>query len=251
MKKLTSVIIAIVTMIVMCTMTGCDKKNTITFDATGGVVNTITMVIKTNTKYELPTPVRDGYTFNSWVLNDEVVSITGTWPKNGDVTLTATWDVKSYEIGFDANEGEMEDVTLEVTYDKSVELPTPTRKGYDFVGWEYKNKVVSDGAWKIDGEDIILTAKWKIIDYTVTFDLTGGQFSDGYENMETTIVNYGKDYDFKKFSPIRGNSEEWLFKGWKLENGTPVDQYGKWLYAEDVKLIAVWYDMSEGWLPPV
>ena len=251
MKKLTSVIIALVTMIVMCTMTGCDKKNTITFDATGGVVNTITMVIKTNATYELPSPVREGYTFDSWMLNDEAIPMTGTWKKEGNATLTAKWNVKSYEIGFNANEGEMEDVTLEVTYDKEVVLPTPTRKGYNFVGWEYKNKVVYDGAWKIDGEDIVLIAKWKIIDYTVTFNLDGGQFSDGYENMETTIVNYGKDYDFKKFSPIRGNSEEWLFKGWVLEDGTPVDQYGKWLYAEDVTLIAVWYDMSEGWLIPV
>ena len=251
MKRLTSVIIALITMLVMCTMTGCARKNTVTFDATGGVVNTITMVIKTNSNYELPSPVKEGYVFDCWLLGNEEIPSTGTWTKDGDVTLTAKWNVKSYDVSFNANEGEMEEVTVNVTYDSEVELPTPTRKGYNFVGWEYKNKVINNGVWKIDGENIVLTAKWKIIDYTVTFILSGGQFSDGYENMQTTIVNYGKDYDFQKFKPIRGNSEEWLFKGWMLDDGTPVDQYGKWLYAENVTLTAVWYDMTEGWFPPV
>ncbi|MBR2376926.1 MAG: InlB B-repeat-containing protein [Clostridia bacterium] len=252
MKRLTSIIITLITLLVMtCTMTGCDRKNVITFDATGGVVNSITMVIKTNSEYELPTPVKEGYAFNCWLNGGVEVPNTGKWTVSEDVTLTAKWDVKSYDIGFNANEGEMEDVTLTVTYDKEVELPTPTRKGYSFVGWEYKNKVINGSVWKIDGENIVLNAKWKIIDYTVTFNLNGGQFSDGYENMNSTVVNYGKDYDFKKFKPIRGNSEEWLFKGWVTEDGTPVDQYGNWAFAKDVTLTAVWYDMTEGWFPPV
>ena len=251
MKKLTSIIITIISLFVMCTMTGCSKKNIITFDATGGVVNAITMVIRTDSRYELPSPVREGYTFKCWLNGTEEVPMTGVWKKEGNVILTATWDVKSYQIGFNANEGEMEDVSLNVTYDKEVELPIPNRKGYAFIGWEYKNKVINSGIWKVDGENIILNAKWQIIDYIVTFNLNGGQFSDGWENKTSTTVNYGRDYDFKKFKPIRGNSEEWLFDCWLLDDGTQIEQNGVWEYDSDVTLTAKWYDIKDGWLPPV
>ncbi len=252
MKRLTSIILTLITLLVMtCTMTGCDRKNVITFDASGGVVNSITMAIRTNNKYELPSPVKEGYTFDCWTLNDEEIPMVGTWKRSGDATLIAKWSVKSYEIGFNANEGEMEDVKLTVTYDKEAELPTPTRKGYAFVGWEYKNKVLNGGVWKIDGENIVLNAKWKIIDYIVTFNLNGGQFSDGWENTKSVVVYYGKDYDFKKFKPIRGNSEEWLFDCWLLDDGTQIEQNGTWEYDSDVTLTAKWYDIKDGWLPPV
>lgn len=247
MKRLTKLIISLTALLLMAfSLTACSKSVLVTFDATGGVVNKITLELKTNENYTLPTPIKEGYNFVCWLDGEKEIPNQGVWSIEKDVTLKAKWSVKNYDITFDANQGELDVTSMNATYDKEVELPVPTRLGYTFKGWEYKGKVITDSVWKVDGEDIILKAQWKIIDYIVTFDLNGGQFSDGYENMETTIVNYGKDYDFSKFKPIKPLSSS-EFKCWKLEDGTIVTSIGKWKYAENVKLVAVWKDVwSEG-----
>jgi uncharacterized repeat protein (TIGR02543 family) len=223
-------------------LTGCSKKVLVTFDATGGVVTTITAEYKTNNNYTLPTPIREGYNFVCWLNGENEIPNQGVWSIDKDVTLKAKWSVKSYNITFNANDGEIGVTNLDVTYDKEVELPVPTRKGYEFKGWEYNGKTITDKVWKIDGENINLKAKWSIIDYVVTFDLNGGQFSGGFENMQSTIVNYGKDYDFEKFNPIKPSAfaSSVDFKYWRLEDGTEVPPVGTWQYTENVKLIAVW-----------
>lgn len=59
--------------------------------------------------------------------------------------------------------------------DASVTLPTPTKDGYEFLGWYYEDETkVPDNvtAEDLDGKKII--AKWKAATYTITFDANGG-----------------------------------------------------------------------------
>ncbi len=249
MKRLTRLIISLTALLLMAfSLTACSKSVLVTFDANGGVVNSITAEINTNDNYTLPTPIKEGYNFVCWLDGENEIPNQGVWSIDKNVTLKAKWSVKSYDITFNANQGELDVTSMNVTYDKEVSLPVPTRVGYTFKGWEYKGKTITDSVWKIDGENIELTAKWVIVDYIVTFDLDGGQFSDGYENMQTTTVNYGKAYDFSKFKPIKPSSSRAEFKCWILEDGTQVDSVGNWIYNKNVTLKAVWHDV---WLPGI
>ncbi len=243
MKRLTKLIVSLIVLLSLTfSLTACDSKTMILFDAQGGVVPHITMKVKTNDTYKLPIPVKDGYTFICWLDGETEIANEGVWTSTlKNVTLTAKYKVKDYLVTFDANGGELENTSMTVDYNQSVTLPTPTRKGYTFKGWKYNDKAVADGAWKINGENIVLVADWKIIDYTVTFDLKGGQFTGSFANMKKYVVHYGEDYDFEQFAPVKGNRAEEFIR-WEMLDGTKVEQIGTWEFDRDVTLVAVWYN---------
>lgn len=93
--------------------------------------------------YTLPTPTRDGYTFDGWYdAVNEITSLGGsTWtvPASIPTTLYATWTANSYTVTYDAttNGGDS------ITYTDSIEyntcfpssLPTATKTDSTFDGW--------------------------------------------------------------------------------------------------------------------
>ncbi len=243
MKKLTKLIVSFIVLLSLTfSLTACDSKTMVFFDAQGGIVPHITMKIQVNDTYKLPIPIKDGYTFVCWLDGETEIANEGVWTNaSKNVTLTAKYRVKEFLVTFDADGGEVEKSSLAVDYNESVTLPIPTKKGYIFKGWKYNDKTVSDGAWKIDGENIVLVAEWKLIDYTVTFDLKGGQFTGSFINKNTCIVNYGKAYDFEQFAPVKGNRKEEFIR-WELLDGTKVEQIGTWQFDRDVTLVAVWFN---------
>ncbi|MBQ7830890.1 MAG: InlB B-repeat-containing protein, partial [Clostridia bacterium] len=88
-----------------------------------------------------------------------------------DVTLTAVYTANTYTITYDANGGSVTPASEEVTYDSAVTLATPTRDGYNFLGWTYEGKVVSTDKWSI-ADNVTLVADWQeivIVKYTVSF----------------------------------------------------------------------------------
>ena len=53
---------------------------------------------------------------------------------------------KTYTVTFDADGGSATSQTKEVIYNKEYgELPTPTKTGYDFVGWFLKEEGNTEG----------------------------------------------------------------------------------------------------------
>ena len=59
--------------------------------------------------------------------------------QEGDHTLTAIWE-EGYEVTFDANGGTVDEKSKVVKYGEAYgTLPTPTRAGYTFKGWNGKN----------------------------------------------------------------------------------------------------------------
>ena len=114
----------------------------------------------------LPTPTRDGYTFDGWYLNDTLVtSIDSTY--NQDVILTAKWTkiIKFYTITYSLNGGEFEsDIVYEYEAGIGLEtLPIPIKEGYEFLGWFYKDNIIT----KIDStfnKNITLSARWTKIE---------------------------------------------------------------------------------------
>jgi len=80
--------------------------------------------------------------------------------------------LNSHLIIFEALGGAVDIATKEFVFgDTYGELPTPTRLGYDFVGWSDKNgNIVSTDTPINETEDIVLYAEWVIKSYSINWD---------------------------------------------------------------------------------
>lgn len=121
-------------------------------------------------------PAKTGYTFLGWSVSgsnekrENYVIEAGAW---GDLSLTANWQANTYAITYDYNDGATAKTTQNVTFDSAYKLIVPTRNGYDFNGWYIGDEKITDGTYKT-ASDITLKATWKIITYTISYDLGGG-----------------------------------------------------------------------------
>ena len=152
----------------------------------------------------IPNPVRKGYTFTGWVLsytnggqiidaeNSGLTAADGKYQLDStahieDITLTASWEVKTYNVVLDGN-GATNAFTGSITgvvYDAALVIPgdftIPTKTGYTFVGYYNadgsKKYINADGTsncdlWDIDSESgtVTLYAMWEINYYNVVIE---------------------------------------------------------------------------------
>ena len=92
-------------------------------------------------------PTRTGYTFGGWYDTSAATGGTQyytaagasarTWNKTANATLYARWTANKYAIAFDPQGGSAA-TSVQATYDANATLPTPTRQGYTFKGWDTK-----------------------------------------------------------------------------------------------------------------
>lgn len=108
-------------------------------------------------------------------------------------------------------------------------LYIPTRAGYSFVGW-YRDAALTtpleENATMPDVA-LILYAKWKANQYTITFDSNGG----------SAVAAITQDYGTKVEAPVAPTKSGYSFAGWKL-NG--VDYTFTTMPAENITLVAEW-----------
>ncbi|MCL2522672.1 MAG: InlB B-repeat-containing protein, partial [Erysipelotrichales bacterium] len=199
---------------------------TITFDVAGG--NAISnQTVTFGQSFNLPTPTREGHTFNGWLHNGDSFT-EGTWNIASDVTLVADWTANTYTITFDVAGGNtLSDQT--VTFGENFTLPTPTKTGHTFAGWLHNGNPFTAGTWDIPN-DITIVATWTANTYTITFDLAGGE---GYFPQET--ITFGDDFWLPIDIPTR---EGHTFTGWHL-NGELFNE-GTWNLTNDITLVANW-----------
>lgn len=92
---------------------------------------------------------------------------------NYDYTLEAKWNY--FTVSYILNGGtNASSNPISYTIDSNkIALSEPTRNGYDFLGWTYNGKIVTevDPAWI---ENINLVANWKVHTYSITYELNGG-----------------------------------------------------------------------------
>ena len=139
------------------------ESNTITikFDTAGGD-DLKNIKVRKDESTNLPTPVRDGYTFEGWYYDDTLVDDDYTFEK--DITLTAKWTTnssKTFTVSFNSNGGsKVKDIV--VNCGSTLKLPSnPTRSEYKFVSWADKHgKVILNGAL-LTCENITLYANWE------------------------------------------------------------------------------------------
>ena len=147
-------------------------------------------------------PTRTGYTFNGYYINESNNNGTGTKyynangrsARNWDIdattdTLYAGWTKDSFRINYNANGGSVSRDYDDVEYDEDITLPTPTRTGYTFTGWEYGSSTITDMSYTVpdfgaSGTEVTFEAQWSRESYTIEYDANGGSVSVASVDVE-------------------------------------------------------------------
>ena len=160
-------------------------------------------------------PTREGYTFTGWDRD-----IPATMPAE-NVTVTAKWVVNQYTITFDTAGGSAV-ASITQDYGTAITAPAnPTREGYTFFGWDKAIPAT------MPAENMIITAKWKVNQYTITFDSNGG----------SEIAPITQDYGTAITAPADPTREGYTFIGW--DKAIPAT-----MPAEDLTITAQWRDIA-------
>ena len=128
----------------------------------------------------LPTPTRTGYTFLGWTgegITTPQPNVTIPKGSTGDKTYIENWELTEYNITMDLNGGSGQEKVIYTMTDEDFELPTPTRNGYEFVGWTGEGITTPQTRVKIPKGSTgnkAYTANWQVIEYTITLDTNGG-----------------------------------------------------------------------------
>ena len=192
------------------------NQYTITFDTAGGSeVAPITQDYGTAITAPVD-PTREGYTFLGW---DK--TIPATMPAE-NVTITAQWEINQYTITFDTAGGS---TIAPITQDYGTQIAAPvdpTREGYTFLGWDKAIPAT------MPAENVTITAKWKINQYTITFDTVGG----------SEVAPITQDYGSAIVAPANPTREGYTFLGWDKEIPATMP-------AENMTLKAKWKDTEK------
>lgn len=163
----------------------------------------------------LPTPTREGYAFLGWTVNSDMApQLTVVLPQGsiGNRTYTANWELTGYTITMDLNGGSGETALLYTVIDDEFALPTPTRNGYEFVGWRGEGITTPQTSVIIPKGSTgnrTYTANWEIITYNI--------FLYKGDGSEAETIHYTVETpDFALQPPTRTGYE---FLGWQRLDG--------------------------------
>ena len=110
-----------------------------------------------------------------------------------DCTLTAVYTAyedRFFNVTFDLAGGAFEDgYVAPTTINPVTPLPTPVKEGYDFLGWYDANGNKVESVM----EDVSLTAKWELTQYTVSLDANGGKLATS--SIETFAAEFMADFN--------------------------------------------------------
>ena len=136
-------------------------------------------------------PTKTGYTFGGWTTD-------ATVPAH-DVTYDATFNVNSYNVIFNADNG-TENTVYTLEYGSAITAPdAPEKEGYTFAGWTPS----VDGA-TVPANDITFTANWQVNSYKLSFVVDGvaTESSVDFGSPITTPDDPKKEgYDFAGWTP--------------------------------------------------
>ena len=187
---------------------------TVTFQSEGG--SEVASQIRANTPADQPAdPTKEGYTFIGWYKGESEWNF--ETPVTADLTLTAKWQINRYTITFDTAGGsEVPSITQD--YGTAITPPAaPTRTGYTFAGWDRESPTT------MPAENITLTARWTVNQYTITFKP---------ENGGQDIV-IKQDYGTAITAPANPTKTGYTFAGWDMTIPATMP-------AENITLTARW-----------
>ena len=183
---------------------------TVTFDSNGGSQVQSQSVKKGEKALQPEAPVKEGYTFDGWYLNDEKWSFIG-YVVTEHMTLTAKWIPNYYTVTIYKYDG----TSTEISVPYGSKLPTlehDNRQGYTFDGYYY-----NENLWNIDSDVVLgnvsLTEQWSAKTYTVTYYL-----SDSINSSSNPTFFTAADLPIVLQEPFK---DGYTFVGWlDVDSGT-------------------------------
>lgn len=183
------------------------------------------------------------YAFDGWYLEpDFQTKVTTSEGLKKDITLHAKWIENGiyFNITYTGKKiYNSDDMVMPQEYPtrylksgEKIQLPVPTKEGYAFIGWEYRDfygsyrrtlELDPKDNTKFSG-DIEFTAVFEEA-YTITWDLDGGTI-EGESDLTTVVWQGHEDLDFTKI--VAPEKEGLKFIYWSVvgENGS-ASKYGK------------------------
>lgn len=205
-------------------------KYQLTYDLDGGALakgKTNPTVYDAVKDVTLNAPVKAGYNFTGWKVNEEETRITNNkitkGSHTGDLHLTACWKEYAYRVVWNKNAkdaaGSMSAVDL--TFSEELTIPEEgyTRNGYDFLGWNtsangkgtaYTEGMKVKGLSTKDKATVTLYAQWQERPFEILYELNGGV--NNAKNPDSYSLN-------KTVSLQNPTREGFTFAGWYTDAG--------------------------------
>lgn len=165
---------------------------------------------------------------------------------DGTSTVSKSFTIPAlpyFTLSYNANGGSVSPTSKSVQYKSAVgTLPTPTRTGYTFAGWNISSSYV------MPASNVTATASWNIIQYTISYNANGGS---GAPSAQTK--NYGTNITLSSTVPTKNG---YTFLGWSTSStatsatysagGTYSTNASATLYAIWKKTLTITYDTNTG-----
>ena len=185
-------------------------------------------------------PTRYGYTFKGWSTTQDATIPEYSPGSNQDlyqlttrgktVTLYAVWEINYYGLTFNANGGNGAPSSVDIIEwgeDYTIPSTTPTREGYDFLGWNVDgNETVptylvgqSYSLYEstTKGESVTLYAIWGLNYYRLAYDANTGENAPSTHN-----VRWGTNANISSSIPTKYG---YTFKGWNKDSSATTAEY--------------------------
>ena len=184
-------------------------------------------------------PGRTGYSFGGYYTgtngsgtqylkpdaNNTATSVRN-WDIASNTTLYAKWNARTYTVTFDQQGGNGGTASTTATFDAAMPAATmPTRDGYTFKGY-YDAATEGTLYYNADGSSArawnktaaaTLYARWEIINYTVAYNLDGGEVAVA-NPTEYTV-------ETETFTLNNPTKEDYIFLGWTGSNGETPQEF--------------------------
>ncbi len=241
MRKMVAILALFVLSMTIAACTG-EQSITVVFETNGGnEISDMTINI-TDTSIELPTPVREGHTFDGWYINEDLTDpfSIASFLTTATITVYAKWIVNTYTITFNSNGGSLI-TAITQDYDTVVTAPAdPTRAGYTFAGWHEDEALSSAYTFTtMPAENITLYAKWDEagpVTTTISFEVDGGSM----------VADITQDSGSVVIEPTAPTKAGYTFAGWYTEPEFINEYVFTIMPVEDLVLYAKWQINQHG-----
>lgn len=204
-------------------------------DTVHEVVNPNITAVRAGTTVNLENPTCAGYDFEGWYLDSAHQKPAGTVLSNlpGDRTIYGVFNVHTYTISYEVNDGIFEGLDenpniKEITCLDEFDLINPEKEGYKFSTWKDQN---GKSLTKLSDvcEDLTLRAIFNANAYVITFCYA--EQNDVYQT-----VYYDSYVQIKELS-----KDGYEFEGWYLKDDpTTRVQSGTYKFLKDITLVQHW-----------
>ena len=222
------------------------KEYTITLNADGGMIDKTSLTVVYDSQIKgLPTPDKDGWTFEGWFIQDKKISNGDVYKYDLDIQLVARYkenQVDIYSIHYNLNGGEVDGVnpTSYKPIDADLTLINPTKQGYEFIGWTQEDSQLPQLVMVIEKGttgDKVFTANFVALEFKIILNADGGSVDKEY----VTVKYEGLIPEIPK-----PEQQGFAFDGWRKDsvNGELITQGMVYTYLNDITVVAVWKEIE-------